>query len=538
MAPVTKLISVLVATLALVACQTTANSRPPADIAASFDGLGDGFAGPQGQFTGRNPSDNTLAVGPDHVFQIVNVQMAIFTKAGKAIYGPVPTNTLFKGFGGACESDDNGDAVVRYDQLANRWLVVMPIFKEMKRRPDQPPIWTASNHTYLSPPGVKNQPGPAAKLFVPPPAPPPSITPGASPGSPRRRRFEFHEPAPEDQGPWAMCYAVSTSPDPLGTWYRYEFLRPLFPDYPRPAVWPDGWYVPSSTGDTVIQKHTCVADRARMLQGQPATEQCFVVDNVSFLNNADLDGTALPPKGAPNPVLAAGGTQLRGIFSDDGIYAWQFHVDWTSPEKSTLAGPTKIPVAPYQFLCDGQLTSCVRQPGTDRHLDAQGDKLMARLTYRNVNGTEEMVVTHSVEAPGRQGGVRWYEFTIGSDRSVHLAQQGTYAPDGFDRWMASAAIDKHGNIGIGYSYGGNGAFPGQRFAGRLADSPPDVLSLQEAVLANGEGSQKNTLRWEDYTQTAVDPTDDCTIWYVGDYYKKGAENYSTRIGAFKLQGCN
>src|SRR6185437_8240746 len=131
--------------------------------------------------------------------QIVNVQMAIFDKKGKPLYGPVGTNTLFKGFGGACESDDNGDAVVRYDQLANRWLVVMPIFKEMKRRPDQPPIWTASAHAYLSPVGVKDQPGPAAKLFVPPAAP--SLTPGASPGLPRRRRFDFQEPKPEDLGP-------------------------------------------------------------------------------------------------------------------------------------------------------------------------------------------------------------------------------------------------------------------------------------------------------------------------------------------------
>jgi hypothetical protein len=169
--------------------QTSSGTRPPAALVVSFDGLGQGFAGPQGQFTGRNPSDNTLAVGPDHVFQIVNVQMAIFDKSGKPLYGPVGTNTLFKGFGGACESDDNGDAVVRYDQLANRWLVVMPIFREMKRRPDQPPIWTASTHTYLSPPGVKNQPGPAAKLFVPP------LTPGASPGSgsgsPAQRRRGF-----------------------------------------------------------------------------------------------------------------------------------------------------------------------------------------------------------------------------------------------------------------------------------------------------------------------------------------------------------
>jgi len=331
-----------------------------------------------------------------------------------------------------------------------------------------------------------------------------------------------------------MCYAMSTTADPLGSYYRYEFLRPLFPDYPRPAVWPDGYYVPTSTGDDVIQKHTCAVDRRHMLLGEAATEQCMIVDGVNFLNNADLDGKLLPPAGAPNVVLAAGGTQLHGIFTDDGIYAWRFSVDWTDPSNSRLTGPEKIAVAPYHYLCDGQLTTCVRQPGTDQHLDAQGDKLMARVVYRNVNGRESIVAVHSVNTAVFGGGVRWYEFTISPDRSLRLRQQGTYAPDGFYRWMASPAIDSQGNIGIGYSFGGTPNFAGQRFAGRLAGDPLGVLTLHEAVLAEGQAPQINTVRWEDYSQTAIDPTDDCTIWYVGDYLKKEAATYSTRIGAFRL----
>jgi hypothetical protein len=103
--------------------------------------------------------------------------------------------------------------------------------------------------------------------------------------------------------------------------------------------------------------------------------------------------------------------------------------------------------------------------------------------------------------------------------------------------MASPAIDAKGNIGIGYSFGGTPHFAGQRFAARLADDRPGRLTLREAVLAEGEASQLNTLRWEDYTQTAVDPSDDCTIWYVGDYLRKDATTYSTRIGAFRMSGC-
>jgi hypothetical protein len=335
-----------------------------------------------------------------------------------------------------------------------------------------------------------------------------------------------------------MCYAISTSSDPLGSYYRYEFLRPLFPDYPRPAVWPDGYYVPTSTGDEVIQKHACVVEREKMLKGEPAREQCVIIDGVNFLNNADLHGTTLPPAGAPNVMMAAGGTQLKEDFDDDGVYVWQMKVDWETPANTAVSEPVKIGVAPYHYLCNGQLTNCVPQPGTDRRLDAQGDKIMSQLVYRNVGGRESIVAVHSVDTVAGGGGVRWYEFGIDAARAVTLRQQGTYAPGGFYRWMASPAIDKAGNIGIGYSFGGTPNFAGQRFAARLAADPPGELTLREATLIEGEAAQTNTLRWQDYTQTAIDPADDCTIWYVGDYYKKDAANYSTRIGAFRLPGCH
>ena len=334
-----------------------------------------------------------------------------------------------------------------------------------------------------------------------------------------------------------MCYAISVTADPLGSYYRYAFERPLFPDYPRPAVWPDGYYTPTSTGDDVIQKHVCAVDRVKMLKGLPATEQCVIVDGVNFLNTADVDGPAAPPAGAPNIVMAAGGTQLKNDLDDDAIFAWSFHVDWKNPSKTRIAGPQKIAVAPYRYLCGGQLTNCVPQPGTDRKLDAQGDKIMARLVYRRLGQRESIVAVHSVDTAAGGGGVRWYEFRLDRQRSPQLYQQGTYAPDSFYRWMASPAIDRFGNIGIGYSFGGSPSFPGQRFAGRLAADPPGQLTMKETILAEGEASQASTLRWEDFTQTAMDPSDDCTIWYVGDYLKKDAATYSTRIGAFRMTGC-
>ncbi len=523
--------------------QTSPGTRERAALVASFEGLGESFAGPQGKATLRNPSDNSIAVGPDHVVVTVNSRMAIYTKkgrqfdaTGRLLYGPVNTNNVFRGFGGQCERMNNGDAVVRYDQLAQRWLIVMPLFRRGPERPDQPAEWKAGERAYLSPPGVSGQPGRAAPLHQPPPPDPANQqSTDVRGGYPQRPRGNAPRP-PGPQGPYSMCYAISTGPDPLGSYYRYEFLRPLFPDYPRPAIWPDGYYVPTSTGDTVIQKHACVVDRARMLKGEPATEQCFVIDGVNFLNNADVDGQQMPPRGAPNVIMATGGTQLKGILEDDGVYYWNFSVNWKRPERSALRGPMRIAVAPYRYLCGGQLTNCVPQPGSERRLDAQGDKIMSRLVYRRIGDRESIVGVHSVNTSAGGGGVRWYEFRVNKDRSVTLHQQGTYAPDPLFRWMASPAIDRFGNIGIGYSFGGSAQFVGQRFAGRLATDPLGVLTLGETVLVEGEAAQ-NAMRWEDYSQTAIDPSDDCTIWYVGDYLRKDATSYSSRIGAFRMPGC-
>ena len=534
--------------------QTSHGTRSPAALVSSFDGLGVGFEGPQGKYEGRNPSDNSLAVGPNHIVQTVNSRLAIFTKkgdrydtSGTALYGPVNTNIIFAGLQGPCASRNNGDAVVRYDQLAGRWLVTMPIFSRIPLSDvgQRPPVRLPAAPGQLARPGQASAPGAPVALPSSPAPPPPPVEGRGRSGQPATTAQPETPPPPSTYG---MCYAISAGPDPLGPYYRYSFERPLFPDYPRPAVWIDGYYNPTSSSDDRIsatiatQKHACVVDRARMLQGRPASEQCIVVLNVNFLNNADIDGLEVPRKGTPNIMMAAGGTQLEKIVEASTIDVWKFHVDWKKPAKTKLVGPRKTAVAPYRYLCDGQLTNCVSQPGTDRGLDAQGDKIMSRVVYRKVvtPGSpvrESIVATHSVNTAAGAGGVRWYEFSVDRRANVMLRQQGTYAPDRFYRWMASPAIDRFGNIGIGYSFGGAPNFAGQRFAGRVPADPPGVLSLRETVLVEGAASQTNTLRWQDYTTTAVDPSDDCTVWYVGDYFKKDAATYSTRIGAFRMPGC-
>jgi hypothetical protein len=452
--------------------QTTQGTRAAIEPGAGFDALGAGLS-PRGGI------DISLAAGPDHILEILDGNMAVFTKKGKKygatgtlLYGPVPNNTVFAGFGVRCGVSRNSDSVVRYDQLANRWLIVVPVFAR----------------------------------------------------------------------PYAMCYAVSATPDPLGPYYRYEFQRPLFPDYPRPAIWPDGYYNPTSTSDDLLpdvitQKHVCIAGRNKMLKGLPAAEQCVVIDGGVFMLNADVDGKRSPPAGAPNIMMSTGGTQLMKIFEDDGIYFYKVHVDWSDASKTSVSPPQKIAVAPYHYLCDGQLSNCVSQPGTGRRLDSQGDKLIQRLVYRNFGDHESILAEHSVATAAHGGGVRWYEFRLDKQGDPVLYQQSTYAPGGFYRWLGSMAMDRKGDIGMGYSFGGDPDYPGQRFAARMARDPKGQLTFHESVLAEGQASQTGSLRWEDYTNIVVDPSDECTFWFAGNYLKSGAASSTTRIGSFVLPHC-
>ena len=204
--------------------QTTMGTRDGATLVESFDGVGVGFEGPQGTYEGRNPSDNSLAVGPDHIVQTVNSRLIVFSKkgkkfetTGKALYGPVQTSTMFAGLGGPCEARNNGDAVVRYDQLADRWLVTMPIFSRipLSEVGDRPPVDTPAPPGRLALQGQASSPGPAvAPPANPPPPPPPAQgrgrgQPGAQPATPL---------PPPPPSTYAMCYAISVGPEPLGAY--------------------------------------------------------------------------------------------------------------------------------------------------------------------------------------------------------------------------------------------------------------------------------------------------------------------------------
>ncbi len=330
--------------------------------------------------------------------------------------------------------------------------------------------------------------------------------------------------------PNQQCIAVSTTSDATGTYNRYAFNFTNFPDYPKLGVWPDAYYMSFNmfAGNTFVGPQSCAFDRSKMLAGQAATAVCFQ-NSPTFgsMLPSDLDGSTPPPAGSPDYFVA---------YNTNELQLWQFHVDFTTPTNSTFTGPVNIPVAAFNPLCGGG--TCVPQTGTPQTLDSLADRLMYRFAYRNFGDHESLVVNHAVAVSGGGGGIRWYEIrSPGSGPTIF--QQGTFAPDTSFRWMGSIAMDKAGDIAVGYSVSSNALHPEIHFTGRAASDPVGTMQT-ESIVINGTGSQNGGLnRWGDYSAMTVDPVDDCTFWYTNEYLKNtGSFNWNTRINNFSFPGCS
>lgn len=494
------------------ALQTTAAPTPPGPVSGPLFT----FEGPSNQdnfniFGFRvNPPDPVGDVGQHHYVAMVNLVFSIYSKTGTLLGGPFDTGTLWQGFPIEDCTDPSGDPIVVYDEISNRW--------------------------YLTQFTTRAQPNPVDDRYY-------------------------------------NCVAVSTTNDPLGSYYRYAFpTGNFFPDYPKYGVMPDGLYITTREfGPTEADYRIGVyaINRHQLTEGDPnpTVVSFYLTDGVEPLNllgdgilPADLDGKRHPPPHSPEYFAGTqdDGGGYGGTF--DAINFFEADVDFAHPANSTFELTKQIPVAPFDSIYPCGVTpgqpppnqpnarDCLPQPGiTDgsRFLDilSYRQRPTWRLQYRNFKTHESLVTNQSVEAAPFVAGVRWYE--LRNPRNPVIHQQGTYAPgDGVHRWMGSVAMDKQGNLAAGYSVvNGTNVFPGIRYTGRLASDPLGQLTQPEQVLQAGSGVQTTVnSRWGDYTSLNVDPRDDCTFYYINEYYTAASQATSpagwlNRIGAFKFPGC-
>jgi hypothetical protein len=462
-----------------------------------------------------NPPDPVGDVGPNHYVEMVNLAFAVFDKQGNLLLGPVDTGTLWADFAVPDCTDPSGDPIVVYDQFVDRWILTQFTTRGL----DDPTL------------------------------------------------------------PFYDCVAISTTGDPTGSYYRYAFITQadpdggyFFPDYPKYGVWTDAYILTTRDFGSIDGYGISVyaLEKNKMVNGEPKARavQFFLDSDVIPLNligdgllPPDIDGKQKPKANAPAPIV---GTQDDGGgygATFDALNIWELTVKWRSTPIASLSLAAQLPVASFDsiFPC-GPSRGCIPQPGItnpDQYLDilSYRQRPTWRLAYRNFKDYETLVTNQSVEALPGIAGVRWYEIRRAGG-VYSLYQQGTYAPnDGVHRWMGSVAMDKQGNIAAGYSVSnGVDVYPGIRYTGRLAGDPLGQMTLGEGVIINGSGVQTTTnSRWGDYTSLNVDPVDDCTFWYVNEYYEVSGlplplpppplpppgttAPWQTRIASFQLPGC-
>ncbi len=428
------------------------------------------------------PPDTNGDVGPNHYVQWVNLSLAIWDKSGTLLYGPVAGNTLWSGFGGACQNSNNGDPIVLYDSLADRWFASQ----------------------FVVPTG-----GPYYQCIAV------SATPDPT-GAWYRYSYLWSNTKMNDYpkfGVWTDGYYMSVNQFFYNSW----------------------------KGGGVA-----VFEREAMLQGFPARMVSFDLENVDLnfggMLPSDLDGRLAPPSGAPNVFAEWDDGSVFVDSNVDALRLWNFHVDWNNVGNTTF-GDNFQPnlVIPTQDVDPDYLNQIrIPQPVTTTKLDAISDRLMYRLQYRNFGDYQTLVSNHTVNASSSNTGIHWFELRKTNAMDWSMEQQGVFAPDGNSRWMGSIAMDNSGDIALGYSVSGSGLYPSIAYAGRLANDPAGEMAQSEATMFSGSGSQTTSFsRWGDYSMMAVDPADECTFWYTQEYYATTSlSSWHTRIGAFKFPSCN
>ena len=342
----------------------------------------------------------------------------------------------------------------------------------------------------------------------------------------------------------SLCVYVSAGPDPtMDGFFAYEFAAANgFPDYPKYAVWPDAYYMSSNESNPTVYAF----ERAAMLTGQPARIQFFNAASLSgfgfqSLQPSDLDGQA-PLDGTPVIFLRHRDDEVHDSMNNDPardfLEVFEFRSDFNNPVNATFTGPFRIPMTEFDStLCGLTSFSCFPQPGAGGPaLDPLREVVMWRVQYRRFADHDSAIGSMVTDVDGTdRGGIRWFELRRDATSGWRLFQEGTYSPsDGHNRFMPSIAMDRVGNIALGYSIVSGSLSAGIRYTGRLASDPTGTMPRGEVIIADGIGSSASN-RWGDYSAMSVDPREGCTFWYTNQFANSGL--YNTRVSELSFSQC-
>jgi hypothetical protein len=349
----------------------------------------------------------------------------------------------------------------------------------------------------------------------------------------------------------SVCVYISTTPDPMGSWYAYSFaVETSTTDYPKYGVWPQG----ANGGSYLIgvnagpggNRDIIALDRAKMLAGLPATFQKTAIPGLpnsgfELLLPSTMQGPTPPPNGEPAIFMRPRDDEAQdgASTSHDLLELWAYSVDWATPANTTSTPLPSIHIGDYDMtLCGlGGIWNCMPQPGTTQKIDPIREPLHFPLQYRNFGDHQTMVGTFPEDVDGTDhAAMRWFELRKTGAGAWTLHQEGLVGGEaGVHRSVGSIAMDGSGNIAMAYTRTGGAVpyYPSMYYRGRLATDPPGTMPQGEFAIQDATTSKTGNERWGDYSGIGIDPADDCTFWYTSEYGGSG----QTRVAAFKFDAC-
>ncbi len=433
------------------------------------------------------PPDPNLSVGDTQVVQWINSIYAVYDKTtGALVAGPIAGNALWAGFGGECQTLNEGDIIAQWDKAAHRWLMAQNVFYS----------------------------GPYASCIA--------ISTSAD-ATGTYYRYEFSMDGYPDNpkfGIWTNSY-VQTNNDLTGP-YRanpciYDRAKMLVGDSSAEQV----CFVLSTSDLSLLP-----ADIDSNIP-PPANQDVFLIGSLGAVDTSHLSLYSIHvdwsnPQGAT--ITGTGNSQLIAIPTFTPACNGRYQANCV-PEQGGESLASLGDRLMYRFAYWED------QP-----------PLSTGATPPLPLPSQHWLVSHAVTASGGQNAMRWYEFTAPiravTVSGMRLFQSGTYAPDSNHRWMGSIARDKAGDILMGYSVSSPSMYPSIAVAGRTVTDPLGTLE-PELLILSGTGSQISSAgRWGDYTNMAIDGSDGCTFWYTNEFYTTTSSyNFLTQLASARFSGC-
>ena len=336
----------------------------------------------------------------------------------------------------------------------------------------------------------------------------------------------------------SICIAVSSTPDPRGSYYLYDFNVGIQVETHEIGVWRDALLVSVSGPQSWI----FALEKASMLEG--AYARAFggyaAESGAGYPVPVSFSGGPLPPAGQ-HPLFV--NRLTPGVSRPSGRFALsRLKVDWHS-NTATIAEVWSASGddigAPASFACDNPPAGCIPQPGTAVELSAQDPPIRAIAKYRRFDAAQRVVAAISAPtgSPARPH-VVWFELSAPWTQQVwSLTGSGASVAGPESRWLGAAAINSAQEIGLGYATSSDVISPSLRFAlWPRAEMTPAASS--EVELWPGAGVQTIGNFWNDRAGLSVDPVDGCAFWETGVHLDaSGTSPWQTRIGRFRSNGC-